>query len=57
MSLADRAAKGHQTKLANPFGDLQIDYPADVASMTLAEVGALEWDAIEALLRRVLPSY
>lgn len=56
MSLADRAANGQQTKLANPFGDLQIDYLADVASMTLAEVGALEWDAIEALLRRVLPS-
>ena len=57
MSLADRAAKGHQTKLSNPFGDLQIDYPTDVASMTLAEVGALEWDVIEALLRRILPDY
>ena len=56
ISLADQSARGQQKKRRSPFGDVKIDYPADLATMSLAAVGRLEWDVIEQLLRKVLPA-
>lgn len=56
VSLAEQAAQGQQTKLASPFGNMKIEYLDDVANMSLSDVGAIEWHAIEAVFRKILPS-
>jgi hypothetical protein len=54
VSLAERSAKGLQTSPSSVFGNVEIEYPKDIANMSLSAVGEIEWHAIEALLRKVL---
>ncbi|OBT68346.1 hypothetical protein VE03_02897 [Pseudogymnoascus sp. 23342-1-I1] len=54
VSLAERSAKGLQTGALSAFGNIEIEYPKDLSSMSLSAVGEIEWHAIEALLRKVL---
>lgn len=56
ISLADLAALGQQDKPRSPFGELKIEYPQEVSTMTLAAAARCEWNAIEAALRKVLPA-
>lgn len=55
VSLAEQSAKGQQTGPLSAFGHIKIEYPQDVSHMSLVAVGEIEWHAIEALLRKVLP--
>ncbi len=54
LSLAEQSRAGGQTRTLNAFGDVHIEYPADVSKMSLADVGAIEWNMVEALLRKIL---
>jgi hypothetical protein len=52
VSLAERASNGVQIPLV--FGNMGIEYPANVQQMTFAQVARIEWPVIERLLRKTL---
>jgi hypothetical protein len=54
VSLAERAAGVSEQKLPNVFGNIQVDYPCPAHTMTLSMAAQAEWNAIEALLRKIL---
>jgi hypothetical protein len=56
VSLAEKSAQAATAGgCISIFGNINITYPQDVASRTLAEVAEIEWTRVEELLRRVLP--
>lgn len=52
VSLAERASNEVQIPLV--FGNMGIEYPANVQQMTFAQVARIEWTVIERLLRKIL---
>ncbi|GAB7352590.1 hypothetical protein MBLNU459_g2971t1 [Dothideomycetes sp. NU459] len=56
FTLAQRSAFGDLYDPASPFGNMYVDYGGDRAKLSLADAALAEWNVVEELLRRVLPS-
>lgn len=52
VTLAERASNEVAVPLV--FGNMGIEYPANVQQMTFAQVARIEWTVIERLLRKTL---
>lgn len=54
VSLVGSSLRGYGAP-SSPFGNVVILWPANKGSLTMAQAAAIEWHAVEDLLRRVCP--